>query len=171
MGRERQLRIAWNLYGPGPDEILMRWDPSVSYYMFHYHADQFGNVKFLLDMREQGDRKYTYDAFGAPKITDGRGNVRPTAPTDNRFMFTGREYLSTIGIYDYRNRMYSPLLGRFLQNDPLGFDAGDNNLYRYCGNNPANHERSDGTHDANVTAYPRWLPVIRRLGSRIFGLG
>ena len=53
-------------------------------------------------------------------------------------MFTGREYLSTIGIYDYRNRMYSPLIGRFLQTDPLGFDAGDNNIYRYFGNNPIN---------------------------------
>ena len=34
--------------------------------------------------------------------------------------------------------MYSPLIGRFLQTDPLEFGAGDNNLYRYCGNNPAN---------------------------------
>ena len=75
--------------------------------------------------------KYTYDAFGTPKITDASGNVLAESAWDNRFMFTGREYLSTIGIYDYRNRMYSPLIGRFLQNDPLGFNAGDNNIYRY----------------------------------------
>ncbi len=39
-----------------------------------------------------------------------------------------------IGIYDYRNRVYSPDLGRFLQTDPIRFDAGDVNLYRYVGN-------------------------------------
>jgi RHS repeat-associated protein len=93
-------------------------------------------VKFLLDSANTGIEKYTYDAFGAPKITDWAGNVRTDSAYGNRFMFTGREYLSTIGIYDYRNRMYSSLLGRFLQTDPIGFAAGDNNLYRYVGNNP-----------------------------------
>ena len=39
-----------------------------------------------------------------------------------------------IGIYDYRNRVYSPDLGRFLQTDPIRFDAGDVNIYRYVGN-------------------------------------
>jgi len=31
--------------------------------------------------------------------------------------------------------MYDPRLGRFLQVDPIGYDAGDLNLYRYCRNN------------------------------------
>ena len=124
-------RTAWNMYGPGPDQILMRYRASDASYL-HYHADQFGSVKFLLNSANTGIEKYTYDAFGAPKITDWAGNVRTDSAYGNRFMFTGREYLSTIGIYDYRNRMYSPLIGRFLQTDPLGFDAGDNNIYRYC---------------------------------------
>lgn len=49
-------------------------------------------------------------------------------------MFTGREWLEKVGLYDYRNRMYSPVLGRFLQTDPIKFRAGDINLYRYVGN-------------------------------------
>ena len=39
----------------------------------------------------------------------------------NRFLFTGREYLKEVNLYDYRNRIYSPELGRFLQTDPIGF--------------------------------------------------
>ena len=105
-------RTAWNMYGPGPDQILMRYRASDASYL-HYHADQFGSVKFLLNSANTGIEKYTYDAFGAPKITDWAGNVRTDSAYGNRFMFTGREYLSTIGIYDYRNRMYSPLLGGF----------------------------------------------------------
>ena len=53
-------------------------------------------------------------------------------------MFTGREYLQEIELYDYRNRVYSAQLGRFLQPDPMRFDAGDANIYRYVSNDPVN---------------------------------
>jgi RHS repeat-associated protein len=53
-------------------------------------------------------------------------------------LFTGREWLGQAGIYDYRNRVYSAQIGRFLQNDPIQFEAGDVNLYRYVGNGPVN---------------------------------
>ena len=56
----------------------------------------------------------------------------------NRFLFTGREWLSQVGLYDYRNRVYSAQIGRFLQTDPIRFSAGDVNIYRYCGNEPLN---------------------------------
>ena len=72
-----------------------------------------GGVKFLLDVNNNGVEKYTYDVFGQPKITDWSGTVRTTSAYGNRFMFTGREYLSTLGIYDYRHRFYHPGLGRF----------------------------------------------------------
>lgn len=54
----------------------------------------------------------------------------------NRFLFTGREYVAEFGIYEYRNRAYHPGLGRFMSEDPKGFDAGDYNLFRYCSNDP-----------------------------------
>lgn len=34
--------------------------------------------------------------------------------------------------------MYDPTLGRWLEQDPIGFDAGDMNLYRFVGNDPTN---------------------------------
>lgn len=34
--------------------------------------------------------------------------------------------------------MYDPTIGRFLSEDPLGFEAGDMNLYRFVGNSPPN---------------------------------
>ncbi len=36
----------------------------------------------------------------------------------------------------YRNRFYSPTLGRFLTRDPIGYDAGDVSIYRCVFNNP-----------------------------------
>jgi len=38
----------------------------------------------------------------------------------------------------------SPTLGRWLTNDPLGFDAGDVNLVRYLENNPSNYRDPSG---------------------------
>jgi RHS repeat-associated protein len=64
--------------------------------------------------------------------------VRSQSAIGNRFMFQGREYLSELGIYDFRNRYYQPALGRCLQKDPLGFGGGDANLFRYCGGDPVN---------------------------------
>jgi RHS repeat-associated protein len=53
----------------------------------------------------------------------------------NRFLYTGREWIAEAGLYDYRNRVYSAELGRFLQADPIRFAGGDINMHRHCNNN------------------------------------
>src|SRR5256885_8049196 len=60
------------------------------------------------------------------------------SPYGNRFLFTGREWLADLRLYDFRNRLYQPELGRFMQPDPKEFAAGDYNLYGYCQNDPVN---------------------------------
>ncbi|WP_213766655.1 RHS repeat-associated core domain-containing protein [Caballeronia sp. dw_19] len=42
-----------------------------------------------------------------------------------------------LGLYYYKARMYSPVLGRFLQTDPVGYKAALN-WYAYVKNNPVN---------------------------------
>jgi hypothetical protein len=44
--------------------------------------------------------------------------------------------------------MYHPGLGRWMTVDPIGFDAGDNNLYGYVGNNATNRLDPSGLQDA-----------------------
>jgi len=128
---------AYNIYGFRPDEILWRHSGGSNYYIYHARPD--GSVTSLTDYWGNRVEKYTYDAFGQPTISNWDGkNERTASPYGNRFMFTGREYLATLGLYDYRNRFYHPGLGRFLQPDPIGFAAGDANLFRYCGGDPVN---------------------------------
>ena len=62
------------------------------------------------------------------------------------------QWISELGIYDYRHRMYDPDLGRFLQSDPTGFDAGDMNLFRYCGDDPVDRSDPTGLVDRDVNA-------------------
>ena len=47
-------------------------------------------------------------------------------------------YASNVRLVDYyiRERTYDPSQARWLSQDPIGFAAGDVNLYRYVGNNP-----------------------------------
>ena len=133
--------VAWNVYGAGADEILWRWRAGIGY--LRYHADRMGNVTSVLDFAGNLTEQYTYDAFGQTTILSANNTPLLTSAIGNRIMFTGREYLSSIVSYDYRHRMCRPNIGRFLQMDPIGFDAGDMNLFRYCGYDPV--DRSDPT--------------------------
>jgi RHS repeat-associated protein len=73
----------------------------------------------------------TYTAFGQI--------LSETDPSfHHRFAFTGREWDEHAGLYRYRARWYDPALGRFLSEDPIGFEAGDANLQRYVANGPTN---------------------------------
>lgn len=129
---------AWNVYGSGADEILVRGGNQ--YGRLQYHTDRLGSVIALLDASGTIVEKYTYDAFGVPTVTNADGSgARNSSNYDNRFMFTGREYFPTLAIYDYRHRYYRPGLGRFLQPDPTGFAADDMNLFRYCAGDPVNN--------------------------------
>ncbi|MEN3369491.1 MAG: hypothetical protein V7609_1634 [Verrucomicrobiota bacterium] len=124
----------WNVYGKRIDEPLLRADYVVvpSGQGYFYQQDRQGSVTHLTGWGGEVVESYRYDAFGAPTTTYSGGNF------NNRFKFTGREYIPQFGIYEYRNRAYHPGLGRFMSEDPLGFEAGDANLFRYCGNDSVN---------------------------------
>ena len=51
--------------------------------------------------------------------------------------FTGREWDPETGLHYYRARYYDPKSGRFLSEDPIGFQGGIN-FYAYVDNNPVN---------------------------------
>jgi RHS repeat-associated protein len=126
--------VGRNLYGKAIDEILMRVDVTNNWTLY-YQQDHEGSVTHLTGTAGTVIEKYRYDAFGAPTIYDPV-NVIPATAWNNRFLFTGREYRSTFGFYEYRARAYHPGLGRFMSEDPKLFDAGDYNLFRYCHNDP-----------------------------------
>src|SRR5262249_52812489 len=46
--------------------------------------------------------------------------------------------------YNFRNREYRPSIGRWQTNDPIRYNAGDSNLYRYVKNGPTNGKDPSG---------------------------
>ena len=128
------------VHGGRVDEIVASQTGGV--WNFH-HYDARGHCILLAGASAIIVEQYDYDAFGMPYFYDRLGYNIHSSGFGNRFLFTGREWMGDLKLYDFRNRIYQPELGRFLQPDPQEFAAGDYNLYRYCHNDPVN--KSDPT--------------------------
>lgn len=148
-----------NIYGRGIDEILARSNHGSGQYMLQ---DRLGSVIAVVGGAGLVAESYTYDVYGAVSVKkpDGTTPGNNMSTINNRFLFTGREYVPQYipqfgGFYEYRARAYRPGLGRFMSEDPKGCDARlasrmrlskdsdplrpderEYNLYRYCGNDP-----------------------------------
>jgi RHS repeat-associated protein len=140
--------LDWTVWGPTPDEVIAR---NVSGAWQYYHQDQINSVYAVTNAGGSVVERYLYDPFGAPDIRDANWNARSSTTIGNPWLFTGQEWRGDIGLSNYKARWYQPTLGRFMQNDPVRFDAGDINLYRYCFNNPANANDPTG----NLTEYEK----------------
>jgi len=121
-----------NLLTGGEDRVLSRTDGTGTRTPL---TDIQGSTLALADDSGTLQTEYTYDPFGNTTTT-GQTNA-------NSSRYTGREDDGT-GLYYYRARYYSPLLQRFISEDPIGFGGGDTNLYAYVSNDPINFADPSG---------------------------
>jgi RHS repeat-associated protein len=95
-------------------------------------ADQQGSVVAATDSTGAATATNSYDEYGIP----GASNA-------GRFQYTGQAWIPEIGLYHYKARVYSPVLGRFLQSDPIGYGDGLN-MYAYTHGDPVNGSDPSG---------------------------
>jgi RHS repeat-associated protein len=139
------------LHGPGIDMILAdeAFSPTTGQFIDTYWtlADHQGSITSVLTHSAGTTavaQRLAYTSFGSiGSIKDGQGNAVTAGPI-SRFAYTGREFDPETGDYYYRARYYDPQTGRFLSQDPIGFAAGDMNLYRYVGNSTPNFTDPSG---------------------------
>jgi RHS repeat-associated protein len=113
-------------HGEETDQPLAMTRGGQSYF---YGMDHLGSVRLVTDAAGAVANRYDYDAFGNWEATSYETVANP-------FGFTARERDAESGLMFYRARYYDPQIGRFISEDPIGFEAGDLNLYRYVFNNP-----------------------------------
>ncbi len=124
------------IYGPtGLTKAIMPAEPVPNRY---YYQDASGSTSHVADSGGQLKEWYRYDLQGTPAYYDSNNQQKNSSDYAIRHLFTGQQWYSELGLYNLRNRFYSPDIGRFLQPDPIGFLGDFGNLYRYCGNNPVN---------------------------------
>ena len=102
------------------------------------------NTTALVNTSGTVQERYTYTPFGQVTFRDSSGSTLSGSAKDWVFLHQGGERIAA-GDYEFRNRDYSPSLGRWLSNDPLGFRAGDVNFYRYIQNRPIQFTDPNGT--------------------------
>ena len=138
--KERYLR------GSSIDELVAGYlkDTDGKTKPFLFHHDNVNSVSQVSGHNGGVIQSLTYGAFGNALATTGN--------SPSRLKYTGREDDGT-GLYYYRARYYDPQIGRFISEDPMGFEAGIN-FYAYVGNNPVNGNDPTGL-VAFVYAAPR----------------
>ncbi len=92
-----------------------------------------------------------YDASG--RVTQ-MGSRRREPAVDSLFLFTARPFDPDTNLQNNLNRWYDASIGRWLSEDPIGFDGGDANQYHYCGNRPTKATDPTGT-TTIIPIFPR----------------
>jgi RHS repeat-associated protein len=90
----------------------------------YFLADHLGSTAALTTASGSVTEFQQYEAFG--------GN---NGSSLTRYGFTGRERDEATRLLYYRARWYDPDQGRFLSEDPIGFNGGSN-FFAYAGNDP-----------------------------------
>ena len=142
-----QYQYVWSAQSDAPilrDTISSSTGQPIPADRIYYLTDANDNVTAITNNAGQVLERYVYSPFGQVTYYDcSSGTWVPvtTSPNHNTILFAGQNLDPATRLYYDHARWYSPGSGTsqggtFLTRDPMGYAAGDANLYRYCGNNP-----------------------------------
>ena len=143
------------LWGPAVDQLLadeqVDWvsDSDADGPVYWAMTDNLGSVRDVIDSDGKKRIHRKLDSFGnitsethynasEDVVTSGTGFVTEA------FAYTGRYFDTVTGLQNNLHRWYDAKVGRWLSEDPIGFNAGDANLYRYVGNMPTMYTDPQG---------------------------
>ncbi|MBI4619434.1 MAG: RHS repeat-associated core domain-containing protein [Desulfobacterales bacterium] len=113
------------IYGAG---LLAMVTPAGDVYNYHYNA--IGSTVAMTNQSQSVVNSYAYDPFGTVL------SQNETVPQPFKYIGQFGVMAEPNGFYYMRARYYDPNVGRFISEDPIGFEGGDTNLFAYVGNNP-----------------------------------
>lgn len=123
------------LHGPAVDQVLAQ--ESANGDVQWMLTDHLGTVRDLVNNVGAVVNHIKYDSYG--------NVISESNPAVNtRYKYTGREFDAETEMQYNRARYYDAAIGRFISEDPIGFEAGDVNIYRYVANSPVDSRDPDG---------------------------
>jgi RHS repeat-associated protein len=134
------LRFTWGL---GTDDLRAATDGAGQHY--YIVQDKLGSVRGLYQRDGTWRASVRFNPYGDLVAIDSSG-AKPAI----WYSWTGRELDEETGWYYHRARYYSPLIRRFVQEDPIGYE-GSANLYAYVEGQVLEATDPSGTMMKNVT--------------------
>jgi RHS repeat-associated protein len=111
-----------------------------------YHPDHLGSTWLVTDLSGAIKEKDEYFPFGTYRPSPETFDYDPSFP-DAYYTFTGQEDDDEVSVFNFKARLYDPLLGRFISPDSIVQEPGDpqsHNRYSYGRNNPVNYVDTSG---------------------------
>jgi RHS repeat-associated protein len=147
-----QLKVIGELDGSGnvASQFVYGSKPNVPDYMikdgatYRIVSDHLGSPRLVIDV-SSGDiaQRIDYDEFGNATLVEGTWDVQP-------FGFAGGLYDADTKLGRFGARDYDAETGRWLCKDPIGFRAGDTNLYGYVMSDPINGFDPTGMNEVDI---------------------
>ncbi len=110
----------------------------------HLNFDAFGNLQSVTDNT------------GQPTTLDSRLTILPA--------YTGQLYDADAGLHYYKARWYDSIIGKFISEDPMGFEAGDVNVSRMVTNAVAADTDATGLWGDDLSYNPYYPPLQESAG-------
>jgi RHS repeat-associated protein len=98
--------------------------------IYYFHNDHLGTPELMTDASGN-------EVWGAIIKPFGEATVKSTSTVNNNFRLPGQIFNEESGLHYNYFRDYQPVIGRYIEADPIGLEGGIN-LYAYANNNPVN---------------------------------
>jgi len=143
-----QVRYVW---GDSTAQLFARIDTAIEWVL----TEHLGTVRDIVNAA--GTTVLDHIEYGA------FGNVLSDTNAANagNLGYTGLRQDRDAGIVEADERTLLVTTGRWMQEDPIAFGAGDPNLERYVGNNPTNSTDTSGLDEQDDPSY--WKDQAQRM--------
>jgi RHS repeat-associated protein len=98
--------------------------------VYYLRTDHLATPRLAMDAAGLVVWEWKGDAFGASQ---------PVGALEMPLRFPGQYYDAETGLHYNHFRDYNPGTGRYVESDPIGFDGGSLNLYKYVEHNPISY--------------------------------
>jgi RHS repeat-associated protein len=114
------------VYASYVDEPVVRKGAGSGGSIHYFHRNHQYSIYAITTSTGAVAERYAYTAYGQPTICNASGSPLASSNLNQRYTYTGREWDATVGLYHFRARWMSPIAGRFLGRDPIGYEDGLN---------------------------------------------
>ncbi len=128
---------------------------------YYLLRDHLGTITHTTDASGNVVNEYSFDAWGRRRnFTDWSYAVAAQTDILPDRGFTDHEYLPWFKLYNMNGRLYDPVVGRFLEPDPIiqnAFSTQNLNRYSYALNNPLKYVDPSGNRLIPSPEEERWI--------------